>query len=40
MLECTSVDVVATITEHVVDRKVNNSRMADVSDSSSISGVV
>jgi len=36
MLEHTSADVAATITEHIVDRKVNNSRTADASDPSLI----
>lgn len=36
MLDHTSADVAATIQEHIVDRKVNNSRTADASDPSLI----
>ncbi|WP_288870896.1 SOS response-associated peptidase [uncultured Microbacterium sp.] len=39
MLEHTSSDVAATIREHVVDRKVNNSRTADATDPSLIEPV-
>jgi len=39
MLELASADVASTITEHVVDRKVNNSRTVDASDSSLIEAV-
>lgn len=36
MLDHTSADVATTITEHIVDRKVNNSRSADAADASLI----
>jgi len=36
MLDHTSADVAATIREHIVDRKVNNSRTADATDPSLI----
>lgn len=39
MLEHTSADVAGTIREHIVDRKVNNSRSADVTDASLIAPV-
>ncbi len=39
MLDHTSADVAATIREHTVDRKVNNSRTADTTDPSLIAAV-
>lgn len=36
MLDHTSADVATTITGHIVDRKVNNSRTADAADASLI----